>query len=182
MFKGLFAVSALMLLLIPTVSAADESQNIDWAKIERQLYIDLKEQGREEAQIEEAIGHALLMSDNQWERATVHLKRAVELDPRRFVAWHDLALINIGTDEGDKYFQKSAEANPKFPPNYYWIAYSAVRHRNDQRAISYFEQYLKVAKGDDQEAGRIEVATAVLEELRSGKPGPKIAKIRPPGD
>ncbi|HOW59349.1 MAG TPA: hypothetical protein PLO78_06475 [Candidatus Omnitrophota bacterium] len=160
--------------------SADTPNDIDWVRIEQQLYEDLSGQGRGEAEIEEAIGHALLMSDNQAERATVHLKRAVELDPKRYVAWYDLALINMGSEEGNGYFKKSTEANPNFAPSWYWLGYNSVRDGKDSEAVDYFEHYFKVASGEE-ESGRIKVATAVLEELRSGKPGPETAKIRPLG-
>jgi tetratricopeptide (TPR) repeat protein len=175
--------SLLVLCCFVGHSAAEPlQQDADWAKIEQQLYSTIKSEqpGKSEAEIEEAIGHALLSSDNQWQRAVVHLKKSVELDPKRYVAWYDLALINMGSEEGNGYFKKSTEANPNFAPSWYWLGYNSVRDGKDSEAVDYFEHYLKVASGEE-ETGRIKVATAVLEELRSGKPGPETAKIRPLG-
>ena len=153
----------------------------DWSKIEQRMNDDLKTQGgKSEAEIEAAIGHALLMLDNQWERATVHLKRAVELDPKRYMAWYDLGLIYMGSEEGDGYLRKSTEANPSFAPSFYWLGYTACRIGHDKDAIVAFEKYLQVAQGSE-EADRIKVATTLLAELRSGKPGVEVEKIRMPG-
>jgi tetratricopeptide (TPR) repeat protein len=173
-----FLVVLSCLVFCGIASAESTGQVVDWFKIEQQLYNDLKTQGgKSEAEIEETIGHALLMLDNQWERSIVHLKRAVELDPKRFMSWYDLGLIYMGSEDGDSYLRKSAEANPGFAPSFYWLGYSSCRVGHDKEAIVAFEKYLQVAHGAE-EADRINVATSLLEELRLGKLGPETEKIR----
>lgn len=171
----------LYIVFCSTVSAEPVDPAVDWSKIEQRMYNDLMTQGgKSEAEIEEAIGHAFLMLDNHWERATVHLKRAVELDPKRYMAWYDLGLIYMGSKEGTEYLRKSTEANPSFAPSFYWLGYNACRVGHDKDAMVAFEKYLQVAQGAE-ESGRINVATKILAELRSGKPGAEVEKIRLPG-
>ncbi len=99
-------------------------------------------------------------------------------ESKRYKALYELGLLNIGSPKGNEYFKKSVAENPNFAPPLYWIAYEACRTGNDPEAISYFEKYIKVAQGEE-EAARIETAKEILRELRSGKPGPEVAKIRP---
>ncbi len=61
-----------------------------------------------------------------------------------------------------------------FPDTFEKVIASFAAH---PEAISYFEKYIKVARGAE-EAGRIKVATAVLAELRSGEPGDEVKKLR----
>ena len=162
------------------ISYAEEANVIaDWTKNEQWMHDSLKEAqpGKSEAEIQETMGCVFLKTDNQWKQAAVHLKQAVQLDPKLFKAWYELGLIYMGSEEGDGYFKKSVEANPDFAPSSYWIAYNACRAGRDPAAISYFERYLKVAKGEG-EAGRIETAQKILKELRSGKPGDEVEKLR----
>ena len=83
----------------------------------------------------------------------------------------------MGSEEGDGYFKKSVEAKPDFAPSWYWLGYNACRAGKDPTAIIYFERYLKVAHGKE-EAGRIETAQKILKELRSGKTGDEVEKLR----
>lgn len=157
----------------------DSSEQVDWDKLESRLYEKLKtEGGKSDAEIHQAIGYALLNSYNKWERATVHFKRAVELEPKMYFAWYCLGLINIDTEEGNGYFRKAIEANPAFSPSYYWLAYTYCRQRKDKEAIPIWEKYIEVAKNYVAESARLEVAKRVLKELRSGKDGEELEKIR----
>jgi len=129
--------------------------------------------------IHEKIGLVLLGGpNNQWERATVHFKKAVKWDPERYLSWYNLALIYIGTEEGNGYFRKTIEAKPDFPPPYYWLAYSHCRNRRDEEAAPLFEKYLEVAKRGPVEEGRSNVAQEVLEDLHSGNEGMSLKMIR----
>jgi len=169
--------------------AKERDKELAWNKIEQPLYAALGKQGdysfEAMAENEETVGHALMVMDsqlapdNQWERAAIHLRRAGNFDEKRFMAFYDLGLIFIDTEEGDEYFRKAIKANPDYAPSYYWLAYDQVRAGRDEEGMKIFEQYLKVAKGEEEE-GRIKVAKAVLSELRSGKPGPEVAKMRRP--
>lgn len=98
-------------------------------------------------------------------------------DQKRYKDLYELGLLNIGSPEGSEYFKKSAEVNPDFPANWYWLGYESCRAGNDPEAIRYFEKFLQVARNAG-ETGRIKVATAVLAELRSGKPGDEVERLR----
>lgn len=162
--------------------AQDNNKHVDWDKIEYHLYQDLKAEHPEksEAEIEQAIGGALLESGNQWEKSTVHLKKAVELDPKLYLSWYWLGLINLDTEEGYNYFKKTTEAKPDFPTPYYWMAYYRCRNKEDKKATSLFKKYLEVARGNEEETGRIMLAEEVLQDLLAGREGNKLKCMRRP--
>jgi len=159
-----------------------EGEKVDWDKIEDRLFKDLKKSGISDAEIHQAIGYAILEADNQWERATVHFKNAVALDPALYFSWYNLGLIHVDTEEGDNYFKKATEAKPDFPTAYYWMAYYRCRNREDKKAITIFEKYLEVAEAESDpiEVGRVRVAKKVLEELYSGIEGKNLSMMRRP--
>ena len=165
-----------------TAYAEETGAAVDWTKNEQLMHDSLKEARplASEAEIEEVMGHTLLSANNQWQRAEIHLKRALQLDPKRCMAAYDLGLINVDTPEGIKYFKRAVEANASFPAPYYWIGYNSVKAGHDKDAIFYFEKYLQVAKSTE-ETDRIVTAKGVLEELRADKTGSEVAKIRSPG-
>ncbi len=177
-----WVISVLFLSLAVAGHPQDSSEQVDWDKIEYHLYKDSRAQhpDKSEAEIEQAIGYALLQSDNQWERATVHFKKAVELDPKLHFSWYSLGLINADTEQGYNYFKKATEAKPDYPPPYYWMAYYRCRNREDRKAIPLFQKYLEVAKGDKNEDSRIEVATEVLKDLLAGREGKNLSMMRRP--
>lgn len=164
-----------------TAYAEEANPTVDWTQDEQLMHDVLKEaQPRKtEAEIQEAMGYVLLNKSNQWEKAADHYKQAVQLNPKLFKAWYSLGLIFMCSEEGDGYLIRSTDANPDFAPSWYWLGYNACRAGKDTESIDYFKKFLQVARNDEQEAGRVKVATAVLAELHSGKPGPETAKIRP---
>ncbi|MDP2923318.1 MAG: hypothetical protein Q8O30_06340 [Candidatus Omnitrophota bacterium] len=189
MSKKQLIVCLLVLSLIPCsafiakVIYAEEQQQVDWDKIEKALYEELKATSdKSDAEIHQAIGYSLLRSENQWERATVHFKKAVGLDPKLYFSWYNLGMINADTEEGYNYFKKATEAKPDFPSSYYWMAYYRCRNREDKKAIPLFQKYIEVAKGDKQEAGRIGVAEEVLQDLLAGKEGKSLSMMRRPSE
>jgi tetratricopeptide (TPR) repeat protein len=136
-----------------------------------------------EAETEQAAGFALLKADNQWKKAVPHLKKAVLLDSKLYLAWYNLGVIyvsNVDAEEGFGYFQKSVEANPDFSTAYYWMAYCRCRNREDKQAIPLFEKYLEVAKGNKKESSRVRVAEEVLKDLRAGTEGKTLKLMRKP--
>jgi len=159
--------------------AQESEQNVDWGELEVSLYQIMKAEGRKtEAEIHEKIGYALLKADNQWERATVHFKAALELDPSLHYSWYCLGMLDPDTKEGRGYFRKAIEAKPDLAPAYYWLAYSYCRNRMDEEALPIFEKYLELAQGDPNEEGRIRVATEVLQDLYVGKEGKSLSMMR----
>ena len=172
---------ALIVIFCSSTVAQDSKTTVDWDKIESRLFNELKSQGgKSDAEIHQAIGYALLEADNQWERAEIRFKKALELDSTLYLSWYCLGLIHIDTEEGNEHFKKAIETKSDFPPPYYWLAHTYCRMRRDKEAIPVFEQYLEVAKGDSNESGRIEVAKGVLQDLRAGREGEHLIKLRKP--
>jgi len=171
----------LIVLFFPLNGAVAEETGaaVDWTKNEQLMHDSLKKARplASEAEIEEVLGHTLLSANNQWQRAEVHLKRALQLDPKRCLAAYDLGLVYIDTPEGIVYFKKAVEADPTFSAPLYWLACASVRSGNDSGAVHYFERYIAVARGEEEEA-RIETAKAVLAELRTGQLGPAVERLR----
>lgn len=177
LFCAVLAVSPLFAQEI-----SKQNDQVDWDKKETEFLEALKatQDDNSDAQLHQVMGYWLLESDNQWERATVHFEKAVELDPALYRSWYGLALIYIDTNEGSEYFRKAIKANSEYPPPYYWLAYDYCRNGKDKEAIPLLEKYLEVAtkENSDIESDRSEVAKKVLKELRSGKDGEELKKIR----
>ena len=116
----------LIVLFFPLNGAVAEETGaaVDWTKNEQLMHDSLKKARplASEAEIEEVLGHTLLSANNQWQRAEVHLKRALQLDPKRCLAAYDLGLVYIDTPEGIVYFKKAVEADPTFSAPFYWLA------------------------------------------------------------
>ena len=174
----LFVLTFTFLFLF-SAFAQEGKNNLNWDKFEKTLYQKIKKEGgRSEAEIHEIMGYVLLSNGNHWKRAIVHFKKAVSLDPLRYLSWYNLGLIYIGTGEGNNYFKKAIEAKPDFAPPYYWLAYTYCGMGKNKEAVSVFEKYLKVAKGNPKEVNRVKEAEKLLEELHSGKEGKELSKIR----
>ena len=177
--KRVVVVSVLILILVfmtRFILAQESNKNVDWDKIESKLFQDLKsKRGISEARIHEEIGRSLLGSDNQWERATMHFKKAVQLDPNLYASWLYLGLIYPETAE---YFEKAIQTRPDSPEPYYWLGYNYCRYGRDKEALPVFEKYLEVAQGHYVEKDRIRIAKKIVKEVRSGKVGENIKMIR----
>ncbi|MBU0743996.1 MAG: tetratricopeptide repeat protein [Gammaproteobacteria bacterium] len=173
----------LTLILILTVSKADAQdvkKNINWDKIDAQLFSDLKQRtGKDDAENYQAIGAVHFKYEN-WDKAEMYYKKALELNPKLYWSWYNLALLYLDTEEGVGYLKKTIEANPTYAPAYYWLAYSYCRDRKDEEAIPIFKKYLGVAKDDPNESGRYEYAQDVLRELLVGLEGENLSKTRRP--
>lgn len=170
----------ILLLCIPVISFAEEKESVDWDKVETALYVQLKSENPEktDAEIHQAVGYGLLRSDNQWERAILHFKKAVEADPGLYFSWYNLGLIYADEEEGRDDFRRCIEANPDFPPAYYWLGYSLCRQKRDKEALPVLEEYLEVAKDDLEEKDRVKFATKLVKELKAGKEGKNLSMIR----
>lgn len=163
-------------------SAAEKKEPVDYDKVDAQVFRDIKAQtGKPDAKIYEILGRAYAAEseDQNPDRAIMYYKKAVGLDPSLYSSWYGLGILMIESEEGNESFRKAIKANPKFAPSYYWLAYNHARVRKDKEALSYFEQYLRVADPKDpQEEGRINVATKAVSELRAGVDGEELKTIR----
>lgn len=166
------------------VSAEEKEGAANLDKVDAQIIQDIKGQtGKTDAEIYEVLGrvYAAESEEQNPDRAIMYYKKAVGIDPGLFSSWYGLGILMIETEEGNEAFRKAIKANPKFAPSYYWLAYNHARVRKDKEALSYFEQYLRVADPKDtEEEGRINVATKAVAELRAGVDGDELKTIRTP--
>ena len=172
-----------LILVFSTFAYAEDSKPINWDKMEAQFYSNLKAtQGKHtDAELEQALGY-MLLDKNQWQRAAIHYKKAVKLNPTLFNSWYNLGLIYIDTEEGNEYFRKAIKANPNYPSPYYWLAYNYCKARKDKEAIVTFKKYIEIAsKSSDTESDVISSAIELLNELKSGKEGRGLKIIRESG-
>lgn len=171
----IFIVAVFILSFVRAYASDEHSAFTD--QMEQDFYDAVKEQGKghSEAEIELAVGAGLLDMNNQWQRAEKHFKRAVRLDPNLYMAWYDLGLIHIDSEEGMGYFRRAIQARPDFSASYYWIAYYYTRQGDFNKALPIWQDYLKAAnlerakgKGVD-ENGRMRIAEDMVRQIRSGK-------------
>jgi len=163
------------------ITPSKEGEKVYWDKIEDALYADLKaEGGRSDGEIHQQIAYALLSMNNKWERATVHFKKAVKLDPSLYLSWNRLGMIYIDTNEGNEYFRRAIEANPDEPEPYYWLAYTYSRFGKDKEALPLWEIFVKISLNENDYADRVSFAQSIIAEIRSGKEGKNLASIRLP--
>jgi len=171
----------ILIFILSPFAFAEDSKPADWDKIEAQSYSALKDSPEDfsEAEIQQALGD-MLSKRNQWQRAAVHYKKAVNLNPAFFNSWYALGLIYIDKDEGNEYFKKAIKANPDYPPPYYWLAYNYCKARKDKEAIAIFKKYIDIAtkSGDTEDSNVIDSAIELLNELNSGKDGKGLKIIR----
>lgn len=171
--KRIFLVLA-VLILFGASGWCEEP--MDYDKLESQVWETIERGGDSRAQFHQVMGRTYADSGEQ-DRAVEHYKKAVELDPTAHMAWYYLGLVDIDNEKGLECLKKAIEVKPDYAPPHYWVAYNYARNGDDENAIKYFEGYLKVASGANEE-GRISTATRALEELRSGVEGEELKKIR----
>ncbi len=171
--KKVFLIFVVAVVLINAPSWAQEMAS---NKIENMISQQMQSDGKSKAEFHQVVGNVNL-SSKDYEKAILNYQKAVGLDPSLFISWYNLGLLYIGSDEGQECFKNAVKANPEYAPPYYWLAYNYCRDGNDRDAIKFFEGYLKVAAGSDEEA-RISTATKALEELRSGVEGETLKNIR----
>ena len=168
----MFSKFLLLMLIFSPFAYADDPKPIDWNKMEAQFYSDLKAtQGNHtDATLEQALGF-LFLEKNQWQRASIHYKKAVKLDPTLFNSWYNLGLIYIDKEKGNEYFKQAIRANPDYPAPYYWLAYNYCKEGKDKEAIPLYKKYVEISTkaGDTKETDRIKNAKKLLKELYSGK-------------
>ena len=110
--------------------------------------------------------------------SSIFLSKAVQLNPKLYLSWYCLGLLNVNSPQGYDYLKKAAQEKPEFPNPYYWMAYYHCRLGEDRKAISLFKEYIKLAKGKFGEEERVRAAKEVLQELESGKEGKFLTEIR----
>lgn len=152
---------------------------MDAGEYEAIFYAMAEQEGvKDPAEIEYRVGNALLNTGAQTEYAALHLRNALEKNPKHTLAWFALGLIEMGTDEGNGYIQKAIESDPDFAEGYYWLGYNNLRDGKDEIGQHYLEQFLEKAKGQPAEAGRVLTAKEVLADLKAGTMGESLAIIR----
>lgn len=150
---------------------------------EQDIYdvIKIQHQDLSEAEVQQVMGFAM-MKDKKWDRAETYFKDAVKLDPKLYKSWYNLGLINIASLKAYEYFGQAIKANPDYSTPYYWIAYNKTREGKFKEALPLWRDYLgvagkEIARGNKNEQERVEVATEVVKEIRSGKEGEELSSI-----
>lgn len=150
------------------IMAAEDDNDVDWDKIENNLFIQLKEERKiSDAETYELIGNVHL-HENRGGRAVLNFSKAVALDPKRYMSWYNLGLLTMENPE--QCFKKAIEANPSFAPSYYWLASYYCKGNKSHESIKYFDLYLKTAKKDDPaEEERIRCAKIFINQMQTGE-------------
>lgn len=112
--------------------------------------------------------------------AKIYFGKAVQSDPKLYMSWYYLGLLNIDNQSGYDYLNKSVVIKSDFPIPYYWMAYYCCRMKQNQKAILLFKEYIEIAKGRLGEEERLKAANEALQELLSGKEGEALTMIRKP--
>lgn len=166
-----FIVSLLVVMIsVSFLYAEEQTASVDWNKIDNRLFRELKkEYSLSDAQTYELLGRTYLQQ-NEWKRGSIYFNKAVQLNPKLYLSWYNLGLINM--DNPEFFFKKAIGANSAFAPAYYWLAYYYYNSGKMEGSELYFEKYLKVAdKNDPQEQSRIKEAQNMILKIRGGNEG-----------
>lgn len=138
---------------------------------------NFKSTDKDKAKVFQTMGMDYL-SQRELMQAQTYLKKALKLDHTLYKSWFCLGLLNMDSQDGYDYLQKSIECKPDFVTPYYWMAYYQCRLGQDQKAIALFRKYIELAKNEPGEDERLSSAKQVLKELLSGKDGELLKTIR----
>jgi tetratricopeptide (TPR) repeat protein len=120
------------------------------------------ETGGDPAQLYQKLGFSYFQQQ-EFDRSFLYFHAAVLKNPRLYWSWYYLGLLNL--ESGESYFKKAIEANNRFAPAYYWLARTYEKQGKKAEAIKCFNDYLKVASNDPEEAVRINEAKKMLLQL-----------------
>lgn len=139
----------------------------DLDKIDQFLFKKIKtESGKDDSSIYLELGLSYFKQEN-FNRSFIYFGKAVAVNPKAYWGWYYMGLLTMENPEG--YFKKAIEANPRFAPPYYWLGRYYCKKKNTKEAIKFFEDYMKKAKGDPEEAPRIQNAMQFVELMKSGE-------------
>ncbi len=124
------------------------------------------EQGKSLAEIYQELGLVYLEKEN-FDRAFVYFRKATALDPKAWWAWYYMGVLKM--EDPVEYFEKAIKANPRFAPPYYWLGRYYCKARNSRKSIKYFQDYLRLARTDPQEAPRMQTAAQFIELMNKGE-------------
>lgn len=144
-----------------------ETAGADLDRIDQFLVKKIKaESGKSDAQVYQELGLTYFRQEN-FDRSFMYFNKAVGLDPKAYWAWYYLGLLNLGNPED--YFKKAIQANPRFAPPYYWLGRYYCKKKNIKESRKFFEDYVKIAKSDTDEASRVAIATQFIALMKSGE-------------
>jgi len=168
----------IVLLIVGCSHPRAKKQKIDPNKPYQTVeFNNFRSSNEDDAKVLQTMGVDYL-NDRNLAKAMDCFNNAVRLNPKLYLSWYYLGLLNIGSENSYDYFKKAAEAKPDFPNSYYWMAYGQCRKRDDQKAVQLFKKYIELAKNNPEEAARVRAAEKALEELYSGKDGEILTAIR----
>jgi tetratricopeptide (TPR) repeat protein len=137
-------------------------ENVDEA-----FYKQLKlSTGKDDALIYQAMGLGYF-EQGEFEKSYEFFKKAVRLNSRLYWSWYYLGLLKMADPQ--EFFKKAIKANTQFAPPYYWLGRYYCKAQKMKESIKYFQDYLKVAKGDINEADRIKIAEYFIVSMQHGE-------------
>ena len=123
------------------------------------------EAGGDNAQLYQKLGFSYFQQQ-EFDRAFLYFNAAVQNNPKLYWSWYYLGLLRL--ENAENYFNKAINANPRFAPAYFWLARTYEKKGSKVEAVKCFNEYLKVAGSDPEEAGRVEDAKQMLAKLKGG--------------
>lgn len=149
------------------VFAENAKETAEWAKLDERLFFSIKQEQRvDDAGAYEILGRTHFQ-ENRYDRAAFYLKKAIDLNPKLYLSWFYLGLINMNKPE--EYLKKSIEINPKFAPSYYWLASYYCRAGRLDESVKYFKKYISAAGNEPMEKDRVIMARGFIEEIKNGE-------------
>jgi len=108
-----------------------------------------------------------------WEKAEDAFKKVIAHSPEICEPYYTLGIYNIGTDEGQQYFEQAIDCEQHFAASYYWHGYVDYKNGYPKKARPYLVKFLEVAKIDPEEGeGRVKVAEELIEAIDQKRPFP----------
>jgi tetratricopeptide (TPR) repeat protein len=155
-----------VVMLLSATAWAQTSEDDLLNTVDAKLLKKLKaETGRDDAQLYQKLGFSYFQQQ-EFDRAFLYFHAAIQKNPRLYWSWYYLGLLNL--EDAETYFKKAIDANGRFAPAYYWLACTYEKKGRKAEAIKCFNDYIKVAGNDPEEARRVEEAKDMLAKLKGG--------------
>ena len=122
--------------------------------------------GKDDALIYQAMGMGYF-EQGKFEKSYTFFKKAAKLNPKLYWSWYYLGILQMADPR--EFFKKAIEANPRFAPPYYWLGRYYCKAKDIKESIKYFQDYIKAAKNDVNEADRIQIAEYFILSMQHGE-------------
>ncbi len=158
----------LMFTFLAMTAQAQKADTVSGqANADEAFYKQLKlSTGKDDALIYQAMGMGYFEQGN-FEKSYTFFKKAAKLNSRLYWSWYYLGLMRMGSPE--EYFKKAISAAPQFAPPYYWLGRYYCKAQKIKESIKYFQDYIKAAKNDINEADRVKIAEYFIVSMQHGE-------------